>query len=292
MCLRNIQKKLVHGTLIDAEILTSPVPQVFAQPGQDLDTDTPSMWLSKHLPSGLKCSYVSQQTSKKFGAWGPNRCWDIDFSTLLCICLTWPSYQVPMLHPQVCQHLPSGLKCSYVSQKPPKNLVHGALIDAEILTSPLPHVFAQPGQDLGTDTLPVGVPTTSQVSLKMFLCVSETSKKIGAWDPNRCWDIDSPTPPCICSTWPRYGHWCSACGCGNTSPSGLKCSYVSQKPQTKFGAWGPNRCWDIDSPMYLLKLAKIWALILCLWACQHLPSGLKMFLCVSATYKNIWCMGP
>ena len=30
-----------------------------------------------------------------------------------------------------------------------KNLVHGALIDAEILTSPFPHVFAQLGPFLG-----------------------------------------------------------------------------------------------------------------------------------------------
>ena len=117
----------------------------------------------QHLPSGLKMFLCVSETSTKFGAWGPNRCWDIDFPTPLCICSTWPSYQVPMLHPWVCQHLPSSLKCSYVSQKPPKNLVHGALLDAEILTSPLPHVFAQPGQDLGTDALACRCANTSKV---------------------------------------------------------------------------------------------------------------------------------
>ena len=38
----------------------------------------------------------------------------------------------------------------------------------------------------------------------MFLCVPGTYKKFGAWDPNRSWDIDLPTPPCIWSTWPRF----------------------------------------------------------------------------------------
>ena len=117
-------------------------------------------WVCQHVPSSLKCCYVSHKPPKKFGAWGPNRCWDIDFPTPLCICSTWPSYQVPMLHLWVCQHLPSGLK--------------------------------------------------------IFQCVSEFSKKFGVWDPNRCWDIDSSTPPCICSSWPRYGHWYSACECANT----------------------------------------------------------------------------
>ena len=93
MCLRNLHKNLVHGALIDAEILTSPIPHVFGQPGSDL-----GHWCSIH-----GCANTSS----------------------------------------------SGLKCSYVSQKPPKNLVHGALIDAEILTSPLPHVFAQLGPVFG-----------------------------------------------------------------------------------------------------------------------------------------------
>ena len=83
------------------------------------------------------------------------------FTTLLYICSTWPSYDVPILHPLACQHLPS--------------------------------------------------------SLKMFLCVSGISTKLGVWGPNRCWDIEFPTPTCICSTWPRFGHWCSSHGCANIS---------------------------------------------------------------------------
>ena len=142
----------------------------------------------------------------KCGAWGPNRCRDIDFPTPLCICPTWPSYQVPMLHPWVCQHLLSSLKCSYVSQKPPKNLVHEALIDAEILTSPLPYIIAQ---------------------------------------------LD-----------PVIRYQCFTCGCANTFQVVWKYSNVSQNSLKKFVKWGPNRCWDIDFPMYLLNLTKIWALML------------------------------
>ena len=32
--------------------------------------------------------------------------------------------------------------------------------------------------------------------------------------------------------------------------------------------------------MYLLNLAQLWALALCLQVCQHIASGLEMFLCV------------
>ena len=117
----------------------------------------------------------------------------------------------------------------------------------------------------------------------------------GAWGPNRCWDIDFPTPPCICSSWPRFGHWYSACGCANTSQVVYKCSYVSQESPKKFGAWGPNRCWDIDfpTPLYICSnWPSFEAPMLHPWVCQHLPSSLKMFLCVSETSKKIGAWDP
>ena len=169
MHLRNLQNNLVHGALIDAEILTSPLPHVFAQPGQVFGhwhsacrcaTTSQVIWklqsslkiflcvsatskktwcmrpynveiLQVYLsePNDFPSPCVSETCSIKFGAWGPNRCWDIYILTPPGICSSWPSYPVPMLHPQVCQHLPSGLK--------------------------------------------------------RFLCVSETSKKFVAWGPNR-----------------------------------------------------------------------------------------------------------
>ena len=38
--------------------------------------------------------------------------------------------------------------------------------------------------------------------------------------------------------------------------------------------------------MYLLNSAQFWALALCLQVCQHLPSVLEMFICVSRTSKE------
>ena len=87
MCIISLQKNLVHGALIDAEIMTSPLPHAVSQLGPYLGADT----LSMGVPTPPK--------------WSKN---------------------VPM--------------CIISLQK---NLVHGALIDAEILTSPLPYVFGQ-----------------------------------------------------------------------------------------------------------------------------------------------------
>ena len=154
------KQNVVHEALIDAEILTSPLPYIIAQLDPVIRYQCFTCGCANTFQVVWKYSNVSQNSLKKFVIWGPNRCWDIDFPTPLCICSTWPSYQVPMLHLWVCQHLPSGLK--------------------------------------------------------IFQCVSEFSKKFGVWGSNRCWDIDSSTPPCICSSWPRYGHWCSACECANT----------------------------------------------------------------------------
>ena len=181
MSLRNIQKKLVHGTLIDVEILTSPVPQVIAQPGQDLDTDALPVAVQA-LPKWSKMFPCVSATSTKFGAWGPNRSWNIDFSTLLCICLTWPSYQVPMLHPWVCQHLPS--------------------------------------------------------DLKMFLCVSATSTKFGAWGPIRCWDIDSHSPMYLLNLALILGTDAPSMGVP-TPPKWFKCFYASQKHPKITWCMGP-----------------------------------------------------
>ena len=99
---------LVHGALIDAEILTSPLPHIFAQLGPLLGADA----LSMGMPTPPK----------------------------------W-SKSVPM--------------CIINLQK---NLVHGALIDAKILTSPLPHVFALLGPFWGDQCSAHGCANTFQVS--------------------------------------------------------------------------------------------------------------------------------
>ena len=55
-----------------------------------------------------------------------------------------------------------------------------------------------------------------------------------------------------------------------------------------FGAWGRNSICDIDlpTPNVFVQLG----LVLALWpqVCQHLTSGVGMFLCVSGTSKNVF----
>ena len=56
-------------------------------------------------------------------------------------------------------------------QEPPKNLVHGALMEVEILTSPLPHVFAHLGPVWCTGAQPVNVSTPPRWSRNVSLCL-------------------------------------------------------------------------------------------------------------------------
>ena len=129
--------------------------------------------------------------------------------------------------------------------------------------------------------------------LQMFLYVWGTSKQFGVWGPNRNWDNNLPTPLCICSTCP--GFWVLAL-----------CSWMCQHLQV---VWNIPMCLRnfkkdlvagpligaeiLTSPpqMFLLNLAQCWALALCLHVCQHLPSDLEIFLCVSETYKRYLVQG-
>ena len=105
-------------------------------------------------------------------------------------------------------------------------------------------------------------------SLKMFLCVSGISTKLGVWGPNRCCYIEFPTPTCICSTWPRCGHWCSACGCSNTFQVVYKCSYVSQESPKIFGAWAL-----IDAEILNPPLPHVFAQLGPVFGTDALPTG-------------------
>ena len=71
------------------------------------------------LPSGQIMFHCVSGTSKKFHAWGPNR-GEILTSPPPHVFAQLDPALVLALCPQVWQHLPSGLKCSYVSQKPPR----------------------------------------------------------------------------------------------------------------------------------------------------------------------------
>ena len=86
--------------------------------------------------------------------------------------------------PQVCQHLPSSLEMFLcVSGTSKKNLVDGALIEAEILTFPSPNVFAQLGSVSGHQYSALRCVKQLPSSLEMFLCVSGTSNKIWCMGP-------------------------------------------------------------------------------------------------------------
>ena len=95
---------------------------------------------------------------------------------------------------QVCQHLPHGLICSYVSQELLKKLVHGTLIEAEILTSPLPHVFAQLGLVYGCKCSAHWYVNTSQVVLNVPMCHSNIQKMFGALAIIEAEMLTSPFP--------------------------------------------------------------------------------------------------
>ena len=86
---------------------------------------------------------------------------------------------------QVCQHLPSSLQMFLcVSETSKENLVHWALIEVDILTSPLPHIFAQLGLVLGASALPAGVSTPPKWSTNVSMCRRNLQTKFGAWGPN------------------------------------------------------------------------------------------------------------
>ena len=163
---------------------------------------------------------------QKIGAWGPNRNWDIDLPTLPCICSTWPGFCVPVLCPWLCQHLPSALKMSLMCcRNLQKILVYGILIEAEILTFPTPPYICSTWPSFWALALHPWMYQHLLSGLEMFLCVSETSKKFGAWGPNRSWDIDLPLPHVFAQIGLVFGHWHSAHRCVNTSQ--VVCSYVS-----------------------------------------------------------------
>ena len=65
---------------------------------------------------------------------------------------------------EVCQHLTGELEMFLCVSEPYKEyLVHGALIEAMILTSLLPHIFAQLGLDFGWQCSAHGCINTSQL---------------------------------------------------------------------------------------------------------------------------------
>ena len=164
----------MHGALIEAEILTSPSP--VNQPGLNLGHQYSAHRCVNTSQVILKCFYVSQEPPKIFGAWGPNRSWDIDLPTFPCICSTWTSFWALALNPWVCQHLLSGKEMFVCVSGISKNLMHGALIEGEIVMSPLPMYLLNLVWFLAL-ALCFQVCQHLQSGLQIFLCVSENLRK-------------------------------------------------------------------------------------------------------------------
>ena len=143
-----------------------------------------------------------------------------------------------------------------MSQEPAKNLLHGALIEAEILTSLFPMYLLKVACFLGFWWSTHGCVNTSQVVYKCFY-VSHESPKIlvfGSLCKLKYWP---PCSPCICSTWPYFwAHALCLQVCQHLSNSLQVYLWVSGASKT-FGAWGPYRNWDIDLPS-LPCICSIW----------------------------------
>ena len=206
MCLKNLQKYLVYGALIEAEILT-PLLIMYLLNVAWFWVLVICPWVCQHLPSSLQMFLYVSGTSKKYLVYGDLIETEILISPPQGICSTCPCYWALALYPKVCQHLPSSLVmflCVLGTSK--KYSVHGPLIEAGILTSTLPHAFAQLNPVLSAGTLPKGVSTPAKWSGNVPIYVSGTYRKYlvhGAY--NRSWDIDLPAPQCICSIWPGLG---------------------------------------------------------------------------------------
>ena len=139
-------------------------------------------------------------TSKNFGAWGSNRSWDIDLLLPPCIFSTWHGFWVPVVCPNVCQHLPGGLKmflCVSVTFK--KFGVWGPNGSSDIDLCFPTCIFLNSAQVLGTVTLPMGLSTCPKWSRNIPMCFRNLKNKFGVWGPNRGSDIDLSPIPCIFS---------------------------------------------------------------------------------------------
>ena len=78
-------------------------------------------------------------------------------------------------------------------------------------------------------------------------------------------------------------------------PNGVEmflCVSGSSKRIWCMGSQQKLRYWPATPPCICWTQPSFWVLALCPWVCQHLPSGLKMFLCISGTSKKIGVWGP
>ena len=294
LCVTGTSRKcLVHGTIIEAEILTSPLPIYLLNLAKLLGTST--------LPTGV--STPPRWSKIVLYVWGTSKKHLVHDALTEAEILTYP---LPMyllneaqfwslaLYLQVCQHLPHGLEMIlHFWETSKEHFVHGALIEAEILTSPLPHVCAQLGLVYGCKCSAHRCVNTPS-GLKMFLCVTGTSRKClvhGAIIEAEI--LTSPLPIYLLNLAKLLGT--STLPTGVSTPPRISkiflCVSGTSKKHLVHEALTEAEILTYPLPMYLLNLAQLWSLALYLQVCQHLPHGLEMFLCVSGTSKEHFVYG-
>ena len=160
LCVSGTSKKyLIHRALIEAEILTSPTSKYLLNLAQLLGTGILAIGVSPHPKWSRNVPMCLRNLQTTFGVWDPNRSQDTDLP-------------LPYLFAQLGPVLGAGTLLTGVSTPPKwprdvsmclrnlqKNLVHGALIEAEILTSPSPMYLLNLAWFLPTGTLLTGVST-------------------------------------------------------------------------------------------------------------------------------------
>ena len=161
---------------------------------------------------------------------------------------------------QVCQHLTSCLEMfPCVSETSNPNLVNEALMEAKILSSTLSMYLFNLAWIVGASAIPMGVSTPPKWSRNLPMCLRNLQRTFGAWGPNRSWNTDCPTLPCLCSTWLWFLLLVLSLQVCQHLPSNLQMFLCVLGASKIFGAWGPNSSWDIDIPTLL-------------WICSTQPS--------------------
>ena len=119
-----------------------------------------------------------------------------------------------------------------------KNLVYGAQIEAEILTSLLPMYLLNLAWFLGTGAPPMDVSTLPKWSRNIPMCLRNLQKNLAHGALIEAKILTSPLPNVFAQFGPVFGHQHSAHRCVDTSQVVLKCSYMTEEPPKKIWCMG------------------------------------------------------
>ena len=120
MCLRNFQNQLVHGALMEAEIPPHSPCICSSHPSFEYWHSACRCVNTSHVI--WKCFSVSQEPTKMYLVHGAlieaEILTSLHPNIFAQLVLVWAL----VLHPQMCQHFPSGMKYSYLCQEPPNKI--------------------------------------------------------------------------------------------------------------------------------------------------------------------------